>query len=501
MKYGPPIFFAHGKLAARFKRAVLAIVLLLWAPGGTCPARQDQEESRLSLTSYTDPASGTELRLGTFRVYENRASQRGRTIDLNIVVLPALGPEPAPDPIFMLAGGPGQAATSFAAGSAKSWMRGERDIVLVDQRGTGRSNPLRVPLAGSDDNLQGYLDPIFQEEIFRAALKDLEKKADLTQYTTPVAMDDLNEVRAALGYEKINLMGGSYGSRAALVYLRRHPKTVRCAVLNGIAPISFTNPLYHARSAQAGLELIFAECKSSHARRKVFGDLDRKFRTILKRLEKKPAEVTISHPVTTKNVTVQLTREAFGEALRVMMYYMDTNRLVPSCILRAYEGDFRPFAQRGLESNRRLRNMLCFGMLMSVVGSEDIPRIDPDSIPRETRGTFLGDGRVRRQAAIAAFWPCGDIPPEYGEPVRSDVPVLLLSGTHDPVTPPRFGEEAARHLKNSLHLIVPGAHGVGGPVIDAIVKDFLNRGTTKGLDTSKIKEIHLPPFKLLEGNR
>jgi len=225
-----------------------------------------------------------------------------------------------------------------------------------------------------------------------------------------------------------------------------------------------------------------------------FPSLERKFQSILHRFDAEPVEVQIDHPSGEGRVTVRLTRDAFTEALRVMMYYMDTNRHVPRLLLRAYGGDFEPFAYSGMMSNRRIRNMICFGMLMCVVGSEDIPRIDPESIPALTEGTFLGDGRVRRQMAVAAIWPDGNVPADYGEPVRSDVPVLLLSGTHDPVSPPRFAEEAARYLSSSLHLVVPGAHGVGGPVIDRIVRDFLASGSVRGLDTSGIEKLRMPPF-------
>jgi pimeloyl-ACP methyl ester carboxylesterase len=483
----------------RFSRTfVFALLFFLMGGALALPVQDSLPASRLKLKTFLDEATRTPVRRGTYRVHENRATRTGRVIDLHIVVLPATGEDPRPDPIFWLAGGPGVAATGQAGGLARSWMREDRDIVLVDQRGTGRSNPLRIRLAGSDENLQGYLDPIFKPEIFQTGLAEVEKKADPALYTTPIAMDDLNEIRAVLGYEKINLMGGSYGTRAALVYLRRHRETVRCAVLNGVAPIAFKNPLYHAQAAQEGFDRICAEVAADPVCRKAFPGLKRKLWSLLHRLEAEPVEVAVRHPATGESVTIRLTRTAFAEALRVMMYYLDTNRKVPLCILKAYGGDFEPFGTLGISSNRRIRNLIAFGMLMCVTGSEDIPRIDPDSIPRLTRGTFLGDGRVHRQMAVAAFWPRGNVPSDYGEPVRSDVPVLLLSGTHDPVTPPRFGEEAARHLENSLHLVVPGAHGVGGPVIERIVREFLSKGTIEGLDTSGIEQIRLPPFALPE---
>ena len=153
---------------------------------------------RVELTQTTDRSGGKVLR-GGYEVWENRATKQGRRITLNLVVLLATGADPRPDPIFWLAGGPGGAATQRAGGLARSWMRRERDIVLVDQRGTGRSNPLHVALPGNDRNLQGYLDPLFQVAPFRAARDRLAKKADLTQYTKPIAADDHDEISAALG--------------------------------------------------------------------------------------------------------------------------------------------------------------------------------------------------------------------------------------------------------------------------------------------------------------
>ncbi len=495
------------RAARRGVGATLALLAVL-ALGVAAPAQSEAgrrllaaaaENPRLQLEERLHQVSDTRVLVGSYRVWEDRAARTGRQIDLNLIVLPAAGDDPEPDAIFVFHGGPGAAATGFLDGLASSWQRERRDIILLDQRGTGRSNPLRVALPGGDDDLQGYLDPIFRVEVFRAALPRLQRIADLRLYTTPIAMDDANEVREALGYERVNLWGGSYGSRAALVYMRRHPETVRTATLNGIAPIAFTNPLYHASAAQVGMERLIEECRSDPRYRVAFPDLRERVEGILERLEEEPVGVTVPHPATGEPAEVTLDRNAFAEALRVMMYYTGTNRKVPLLLLRASEGDFRPFAIQAIESNRGLRGLLCMGMLMSVVGSEDIPRIDPDSIPELCEGTFLGDGRVRRQMAVAGIWTRGEVPPEYGLPVSVDVPVLLLSGTHDPVTPPLWGEEAARHLPASLHLVVPGAHGVGGPCIERIQREFLERGSVEGLDTSCVEDLRMAPLALPEG--
>src|SRR6185436_7228394 len=237
---------------------------------GTAEAERERDE-RLRLVTSDDLRLGRISR-GTYTVFENRAAKSGHTLDLTVVVLHARSAEPAPDPVFFLAGGPGQDASTLVEQWVDAPMREERDVVLVSQRGTGGSMRLGCSY-GDGTDLQSYLGPMFTADVFRACLTELAARADLTQYSTCTAMDDLDEVRAALGYEEIDLYGGSYGTRAALVYMRQHPRTVRCAILEGVAPIAFTNPLFHAREAQSALELIFAECDGTPACHEAFPDL------------------------------------------------------------------------------------------------------------------------------------------------------------------------------------------------------------------------------------
>jgi len=433
---------------------------------------------------------------GTYEVFEDREARTGRTIALNIIVLPAAEPRSDMTPIFYLAGGPGGAATDSARGLAGWWIREHHDIVLVDQRGTGRSNPLGCA-STAPGSLQGYLGRAFgAPQYFERCRQQLEQVADLRLYTTPIAMDDLNEVREALGYDEINLYGGSYGSRAALVYMRRHPETVRTATLNGIAPISFTNPLYHAREAQNALDKIFEECTGDADCSGAFPDLADKFDELMERLATSPAVAAVQHPASGAREQVRVSREAFADGLRVFTYYMPRTRSAPLMIHRAWMGDMDFAAQAFLESNVGLASQLQMGMLLSVTCAEDVPRIEPAQIETATAGTYLGDARVRQQIAACDVWPRGEVPVDYGEPVSVDVPVLLWSGTIDPVTGPRWGEEAASHLPRSLHIVVPGAHGVAGGCINSVSRQFLEAGTTTGLDTSCTERIRLPPFDL-----
>jgi pimeloyl-ACP methyl ester carboxylesterase len=341
------------------------------------------------------------------------------------------------------------------------------------------------------------LDVLFTPESFAPCVESLSATADLTKYTTPIAMDDLNEIRMALGYDHINLIGGSYGTRASLVYMRRHAATVRSAILTGVAPIAFTNPLYHAAGGQRALDMVLDACALDPECAAAFPGLRRKLDTVLQRLDEKPAHATVTHPVTGEPVQVDLSREAFAGALRVMMYY--GSREIPSLLNRAFEGDLDPFAQHAMQRSRAIRNALAFGMLLCVTCNEDIPRINPDDIDRLTAGTFLGDGRVRRQMAICEIWPRGGVPDNYGEPVRVNVPTLFVSGEYDPVTPPSWGDHVARNLPDSRHVVVPGAaHGPGGPCVEAIMRTFLDARRVEDRDLACLKLLRLPRFQLDE---
>ena len=468
---------------------LLYAVSLAWSAAAS-PTVVVADDGRLQITTTDGPQGRTSR--GTYRVYEDRSAGSGRTLDLQVVVLHARRDDPRPDPIVFLAGGPGQNAAAIAPGFAGHWMRRDRDMVFVSQRGTGGEHRLDVSLAGNDDDLQSYLDPIFDVERFRRGMEVLSRRADLTMYSTPTAMDDLDEVLTALGYGDVNLVGGSYGTRASLVFLRRHGARVRSAILNGVAPIAFKNPLYHARAAQRGIERIFEEVEANPTWRRVFPDLRGRFGEILARLDREPASVRVRHPGRRiREETVTLDRDDFCEALRVLMYYTPTNRQVPRLLMRAWEGDFTEIAQRGLESNRGLRRSLAFGMLMCITAAEDLARIDEREIVAATDGTFLGDIRVRSQMAVGEIWPKSDLPDGYGEPVSVEVPVLILSGTHDPVTPPEWGEVAHRHLSNSVHVVVPGAHGVSVPSIE---RQFLERASVAELDVTPARDVRLPPF-------
>jgi pimeloyl-ACP methyl ester carboxylesterase len=439
---------------------------------------------------------------GTLEVYENRATKKGRMISLNIVVLPATGDQREPDPFVYFAGGPGSAATEDAQGIAQVFakIRVHRDLLFVDQRGTGKSHPLNCEFYNPADP-QSYLGYFFPLEDVRKCRPQLETQADLKLYTTDIAVDDMDEVRAALGYEQLNLFGGSYGTRAALTYLKRYPKRVRTATLQGVAPANLYMPSDFPLGMERALQGVIAECAADEACNKAFPNLKDEAKSVLDQLIKEPVEVEVQKPNSKEHAKVKLNRDLATEAVRYMLYSPIPASRVPLFIHLAAQGNFVPLAQAAIDYRINLVGSGSNGMYLSVTCAEDLPWIKPGEGERMAANTFLGDYRLRQQREACALWPRAELKRDYAEPVRADVPVLILTGEWDPVTPPSNGDRVAKTLPNSLHIVVPhGAHGLGGlENIDCILRitaEFVEHGTLKNLDTSCVKTIRRRGFAL-----
>lgn len=452
---------------------------------------------RITLNACRLPNIEGELRCGSYEVFENREAKRGRKIALKILVLPSLSAR-ASGALFILAGGPGQAATENAQFFANTFaaLRRERDIVMIDQRGTGGSNPLRCDLA-IGNGLQKYLGDLFPLKAVRRCRQQLEQKADLRLYITPIAMDDLDEVRSAFGYEQIDLFGTSYGTRAALVYLRRHPNHVRSVILKGVVPMTLVLPHVISRDAQRSLNLLFEDCSADKSCRQMFPSLKQEFDAVRNRLRQGPARISLLDPGTGKMEQVELSLGVFSVTLRSLLQNINTTNQVPMLIHRAFVNDFAPFAQLALSIRRGAADSLSYGMFLTVISSEDLPWTSNKVVTRESKGTFLGDYYARQVMRAAAIWPRGERPRGYNQPVRSNLPVLLISGYLDPATPPDGAAETARHLPNSLHLLIRNAsHSYAGlsPCVDKIMAAFIEQASPKGLDTLCVNEIRRAPF-------
>jgi pimeloyl-ACP methyl ester carboxylesterase len=432
---------------------------------------------------------------GTHEVWEDREARAGRRIPLKIVVLPATGPDRAPDPVFVLAGGPGQAATGLIpkAASELAEVRRRRDVVFIDQRGTGGSNRLSCRV-DEDEGYAGFGSSAGAGFIGRCRER-LEKRADLRLYTTPLAVDDFDEVRATLGYGRVNLYGGSYGTRVGLVWLRRHPETVRSAVLVGVSPTDYRLPLFFARAGQDALDRLFADCAADPACRAAFPRVAEEFRAVLDRLAARPVLVELPEKEGRPAQPIELSRSSFAAQVHLLLFSARMSSRLPFLIHRMYLEDYEPFAEIVAEFGAAVVDLIDFGMQLSVVCAEDIPFITPEDVRVETAGTFLGAERVEPVIDTCRDWVRGRVPADYTAPVRSSVPALLISMELDPVTPPRFGEQAARHLSRSRHLVIPRAsHLVDGACMDGIIARTIEQGTADGVDASCLEEIRRPPF-------
>jgi len=459
---------------------------------------------RLDLKPCTLPGvdAAAKPTCGTLTVYENRAARSGRTIGLRVVVFRATGPTRAPDPIFFIAGGPGSSVVNDEAAFLArdpGGLRARRDLVLVDQRGTGGSHPIDCVFYGPPDSLQAFLGDFMPPAAVRRCRETYAKDTDLTQYTTTIAVDDLDDVRAALGATQINLSGGSYGTRAAQEYMRRHPDRVRSATLFGLVPPSERIPQHFARDAQSSLDAIVAECAADAACRGAFPRLGDDIREVFDGLRRSPARVTVEHPRTNQPVTVSLSRDMVAETLRYMLYQSGSASLVPAAMHQAATGDFTWLARRSLRARWADGKGTFDGLYAAITCAEDVPMTDAALESAEAKGTFLGDYRMRNQRAACEVWGRSPVPADFVTPVRSKAAVLLVTGALDPVTPPRNADEVARTLPNSVKVVVPsGGHGLDGleglSCIDRLQHDVIERGSVVGLDTSCVSKIRRTGF-------
>ncbi len=440
-------------------------------------------------------SGGVEAQCATLAVPENRAAPGGRTIDLNIAVLPATGSSSVveDDPLFLLAGGPGQAATEVYPSAAFLFedVNRTRDIVLVDQRGTGDSNGFDCPALENEDLPADMPDDDLVALLGECRVQ-LAEQADLTQYSTDAFIDDLEDVRIALDYDAINLHGVSYGTRAALAYMRRHPERVRSAVLDAVAGPDLVLFLQMPRDGQRSLDLLFDRCAQDAGCRAAFPNVRDEYDTLLARLEQ-PQPITVANPLTNEPLAFQLTRDRLSQFVFNSLYSAEFQSLLPLLIHHAHEtGDYAPLIIQGLAVSA---NGVYPGLLYTVACSEDAPLIDAAEAQRIDAGTTFGDFATRFQA-ICADWPRAQIAADFRAPLQSDIPTLLLSGAADPVTPPEYAERVAAGLSNSRHLVVSGyGHGVTGVgCMPKVIAQFIRGIDPAALDTACLEELQPPPF-------
>lgn len=436
-----------------------------------------------------------DARCGKLDVPEDRDHPEGRHIKLNLAVVPALDSTPAPDAVFFLAGGPGQAATEDFPGQLGAFakLRQHHDIVLLDQRGTGGSNRLQCPLPKSADDQP----PDDKAQIAALAACADKLPGDPRFYTTTVAVKDLDAVRAALGYKTIDLYGVSYGTRVALEYLREFGEHTRAVVLDGVVPADLALGPQISLNAQHALELMFKRCTADAACHGHFPDLAGDFHRLRADLKAKPVTLSVPDPLTAAPRKIHFGTELFGAGIRLLSYASETISLTPLLIHSAADGNLRPLAAVSLLTAGAMEKDLASGMSNAVVCTEDVPYYtDADAALAATANTYLGGRTLRSLMEACKNWPRGVMEPDFKKPVVSNKPVLLISGSADPITPPSNAAHAAKTLSDSLQIVVQGQghdNGYRG-CIPELINRFITRASPKGLDTKCVEKIKPAPF-------
>lgn len=441
---------------------------------------------------------------GTFLVYENRAARSGRTIELGFVLLKA--EHPSGRVIYFNPGGPGGLTAIYAGPFADGeflrpiWvLRSRYDILLLDNRGMSLSHPLDCNSIFDAKDPAPYFLQLWPSDALRACRARDAQTSDLSAYTTDNAVDDLNDLRAALGYRKIVLFGGSYGTYFSLVYMRRHPQSVESAVLDGVAPPHLlVLPLEDAYGAQLAMNDVISECASDRVCHAHFPDLAAHFAALVRRFDHGPIAITIRNSSTHKLQRVRLSFEVFADRLRQLLYDEGSAAYAPVIIEDAYRGNYLPLGAMVDSVTLSFPQILDAGANLSYVCTEQLPFITGAAVVRTSAGSFQGDSRVRAEQEACRIWNVRPVPASEDAIVRSDLPVLMVSGTNDPTSPAIYAQEELRYLSNARLILQRGeGHGATTPCTDNLIVQFVLDASAKGLPTSSCAgSFHRPPFVL-----
>ncbi|MDX1405929.1 MAG: alpha/beta hydrolase [Woeseiaceae bacterium] len=477
---------------------LLAAVLVAAVPAD---ARQAEPGPSLELEDCRIRAGrgfpGIKARCGTLERPENPDDPDSARLSLFVAVVPALSLEPEADPFVPIAGGPGQGSTEFYASYSQAFerVRRHRDIVLLDQRGTGQSAPMECD---TDDEI------IVGEFSREVTIEETEKCLDALPhdpryFTTSVAVRDLEALREALGAPQFNLYGISYGSRVAQHFLRRYPQSTRSVVLDGVVPPQIALGPAIAIEAQNALELIFERCAQSDECASAFPDLRDNFQRLRDSLDEFPVLVSLPDPLSGRLQELELGRVELAAALRLLSYHPSSVAVMPLIINEAIEGNFLPLASQFLMISQNIADTLNIGMHNAVVCTEDAPYFADENVSRDALdATYIGPLQLDALAAICSVWPAGVIDDDFKTPVSSDVPVLLLSGEADPITPPRYAELAAVEFTNA-RLLTGQQQGHGQAprgCVPRIIADFVATADVHELDVDCLDLLYAMPFFL-----
>lgn len=455
-----------------------------------------------ALERCTRPNVEEALLCGSLEVPEDRSLPEGRTLSLDVVVVPAQGASPPEDAVFLFEGGPGGAVTKRAAGSVWAGPVRQRDIVLVDQRGTSGSSELDCDLGEGGSPRPGELRQMYPPDEVAACAAELSTRADLRRYTSVDHADDIEAVRQWLGYGALNLRGGSYGTRAMMVYALRYPQHTRTLFGIGVDSPVRSNLAERGYQTEIALVGVSGLCAADPGCAALTPALDRQVAELVARLGDGPRRFDIADPVDfDQRLVLDIGAQWLTEQLRLNLYFAFTTRALPWAVHQALENDdWEPVVQLAVLIERSFKAALATGVALTIQCSEAM-NFDHAAALEQGSRTLFGNYRLEQQLQGCAVWPHQDVLPLGVEnPEPQDAPALWLSGAFDPVTPPAYGDEAAALFPNSLHLVLrEGQHGPfdldnSWECVHQIWGQFLARGAVDGLDTTCTESMHRPPF-------
>jgi pimeloyl-ACP methyl ester carboxylesterase len=460
------------------KMGLMGLALLVLGQAGVAIA--DAPNAKLTMTDCHLKGIKSQVRCGTLQVPENYSKKDGPQLSINLAILPAIDSSNENLPLMFLAGGPGQAAVEMAGPLNKMFAetRKTRDIIMVDQRGTGKSHALECP---DIEALDSYT--IIPEDLNQQEIKDCiaQFSGDLSQFNSENAIRDFDAIREALGHKQLNLYGGSYGTRAALVYMRMFPDAIRSVVLDSVGPIEVPIGLFGQSSARS-FRLLLKHCQEEESCNKAYPQLAQEFKQLLIRLEQSPVKMTIPHPRLGTNTEFVISRGKMIGPIFSSLYSIERRSIVPLIIHQAFLGNYLPLA--GMIAASEGAGGIYPGLLFNITCNEDYPRINDAMFAKDAANSFGGDDSHKSFKIACPVWPKYTPSKDFTNPVTANIPTLILSGDLDPVTPPSNGEYPAQTLPNSHHIVVEQAsHGaIGSPCALSVMQEFLTTLKPKELD-------------------
>lgn len=450
---------------------------------------------KIELSSCNIPDVERAARCGALDVPEDPHKPDGRHLKINIVIIPASSGYALPDPIVPLMGGPGEDAISAAAIFVKQFaaLLKDRDLLLIDQRGTGTSNALRCELYSSNDPGISLRD-LFPVEAVNRCRDQLKTHADLTQYSYANFAQDIEQIRLALGYQSLNLTAGSYGTRAAQVFIRTYPRSVRTAYLGSVVPIDVPTPLTMAKVSQQAFDNTFRACEKDADCRSAFPNLRDEFHEIVDRLE----SGTVGIKIQLSTVPVTIHRGRVMEFFRSLVYRPSSAANLPILIHHAFLGNWKPIANEIVAQAQSLDTGLSIGLFFSITCNEDVAFIKESEVAAQTQGTELGDYRLRQQQAACKDWPKVSLPADYRSPVKTTVETLFVSGDNDGATPLWFTEHTAPGFSNKAEIIARGqGHTEWSDCLGTLYERFVRTGSARTIAGLTCEPIPRPPFRII----